>query len=416
MPNESQHSDVTIVIFAQAERRRPLAQQSSIAVLQLTNLDEQTEKDRSGAWLAGDVIHCLSKFRHLSVIGRQAAFAFGDGGTGSISHIGRTLGVRYLVTGSVQRTVQHIQIQVQLAAAASGKSLWRNEYHTDASCHIEVLDDLASTMATAIAVKVEALERDRLKARETDRVPEVEALVMTANHLAKQFKRSANNRARHLAETAIRIDPWSARACAVLSRTYHLDWRYAWASNPDKRFERAIDLASRAIECDPLEASGHAELGMNRLFQRDYESAYASYQRALNLNPYDPDILADFSNCLISCGDPESAIESLKLALDLNPEHANIYRCYLAGAFTLLGEHDTVIQLLTPLADKTEAHRKLAASYAHLGMREHAHDHAAAVMRVYPNFSLVRWRHVLPHVDASIAEPFFEGLARAGLH
>lgn len=389
----------------------------SVAVLPFTDLDDDSRRDRTGYRLSDDVTHHLSRFRYLSVLGgRRSNFAvFREGKT--LKAVGRSLGTRYLVIGSIRHAGDRLESIAYLIDSASGKQLWSSPYRKRKDDVMAFEDDLAADIATGIALSIDAVERARLKHDDDQEgYAEITPLILLADQLTKQFQRHANEKARKLIDKALSIDPMSARAYAVLSRTHHLDGRYAWTSDPDKSSARAIELADLAIQLDPMEASGHAELGMCRHFQQEYDSAFAAYRRALDINPNDPDILADFADLLITDGTPELSIEPLAMAIHLRPERAGMYRYYLAGAFVDLGDDETVISLLTTNDGNLEGHRMLAASYARLGKSNKAALHADMAMKAHPNFSLAHWRTILPHRDPDAREHIIEGMERAGLN
>ncbi|MGI9452343.1 MAG: tetratricopeptide repeat protein [Geminicoccaceae bacterium] len=388
----------------------------SVAVLPFIELDDESRKNRTGSWLSDDITHHLSRFRHLSVLsGRSHLSAFRQ--QRALKAAGRTLGTRYQVIGFVRHAADHLEATAFLIDSVSAKRLWSSPYRKPRHCLKAFEDDLATDMATGIALSIDALECARLKtADELDSEPESTPLILLADYLTKHFRRHANERARKLVERALSIDPMSARAHAVLSRTHHLDGRYGWSQDPEKSTECAIDLAELAIRLDPMEATGHAELGMNRHFQREYDAAFAAYHRALDINPNDPDVLADFGDLLISDGTPDLAIEPLTMAIHLRPARAGMYRYYLAGAFDALGDNESIIELLSMQSDNQEGHRMLAASHARLGMLDKAAFHAHMAMKAHPDFSLARWRTILPHRDPHAREQIIEGFERAGLN
>lgn len=389
----------------------------SIALLAFADQDEESRRRQSGRWLIDDVAHHLSRFRYLSLAGRRASDMMHQRHA-TLDAVGQALRTRYLATGSVLWTTDNFHAMVRLIDSASGKQLWVSHYRMGRDRAADVEDDLAKEMATGLAVSIDALERSRLDQHDDtdDGFESATPLTLMAEHLTRQFQQRANERARQLALKACRVDPMSARGHAVLSRTHHLDGRYAWTSDPKRSIERAVEFAERAIQLDPLEAWGHAEIGMNGHIQRNYEKAHAAYRRALDINPNDPDILADFSHFLISDGEAEQAIELLGMAIHLRPDRAAMYRYYLACAFNILGEDEMVVSLLSKSGDNHEGHRLLAASYARLGMPDQSAHHAELAMKAHPNFSLAHWRTVLPHRDPAIRARIIEGLERAGLH
>ena len=391
--------------------------QTSIAVLSFTDRDEICKQQHIGRWISDDLTHFLSRFRYLSVVNRRTCEVVCRRHN-ETEAIGRALGTRYLATGSVSRLDDSLSVTARLIDAQSGKQFWCSTYEVNGHCLIDLEDDLAKKIATGLAVSIDARERKRVEQTSDNDCadPSATSLVLMADRLTKQFQQNANQRARQLVEDALHIDSSSARAFAVLSRTHHLDCRYGWTKNPDRSIEHAVAFAKKAIQLDTLEASGYAELGINQHFLKDYDAASASYRRALDINPNDPDILADYSDLLISNGEPEQAIESLTMAIHLCPDRAGMYRLYLACAFDVLGDDEMVIKVSSMIRGNREGHRMMAASYARLGMMDEASHHANLVMKVHPNFSLAHWRTVLPYRDPEIRARIVEGLERAGLH
>ncbi len=389
----------------------------SIAVLPFVEEDEESRQRRLGRWLADDVLHHLARFRCLSVVGRRASDA-ACSSHDSPEAVGRSLDTRYLATGSVHAAADCLAVSVSLADSESGRQLWCAPYQVRTGGLNDPEDDLAREVATGLALSISASEQAWLgKDGHADNAPDASTpLILTADRLAKQFQQHANQRARLLAEKALMIDPMSAGAHTVLSRTHHLDGRYGWTADRERSIEQAIELAERALQLDPMETSGYAEIGMNRHFLREYESAQAAYKRALEINPNDPDILADFSDLLISIGEPEQAIEPLSMAIHLRPERAGMYRYYLAGAFDQLGDDEMVVDLLSETGDIQEGHRLLAASHTRLGMSDKAAYHVDLTLKVHPAFSLAHWQTILPHRDSDVRARIIDGLARAGLH
>jgi adenylate cyclase len=142
---------------------------------------------------------------------------------------------------------------------------------------------------------------------------------------------------------------------------------------------------------------------------------HCGVRAAIEINPNDADILAEMGDALTSVGQNERAIEALTRAMRLNPLYPDWYLWYLGGVHFHLGDYATAIDTVTGMQDPSEAHRLLAASYAHLCKMEEARHHAALLMKVHPNFSLAHWREVLPFKDQRLLERLIEGMRKAGL-
>jgi len=200
-----------------------------------------------------------------------------------------------------------------------------------------------------------------------------------------------------------------------MSRTYNLAWRYRWTDAPEAALDRSIELAMDATRRDSLDARGHAELGFARLYKRQHDASLSAYERAIELNPNDADILAEMSDTLTSCGDAERAIDALNRAVRLNPLYPDWYLWNFGEAYFSLGNYEEAIRLLKKMHDPSEAHRLLASSYALLGNVIEARHHANQVMAVHPDFSVEHWRTIAPYKTSDTVERFIEGLRRAGL-
>jgi adenylate cyclase len=258
------------------------------------------------------------------------------------------------------------------------------------------------------------VERRRLL---SDAPPDLQAygLILRGQQLSLLLAREANLHARRLFEEAAHNDPQYARSYAGLARTFQEAWRYRWSDTPDQCLSRAIELAEHAIMLDPADARGHAALGQARLFRREHEISLASYERALQLNPNDADVLADTGHCMSSCGDPQRAIELLHRAMRLNPYYPDWYLWNLGEVHFDLCNYDEAIRTLNQMRDQSDAYRLLAASHALLGQMEQARHFAGQVLVLQPEFTLERWREVPPDRNPEPRERYLEGLKKAGL-
>ena len=156
-------------------------------------------------------------------------------------------------------------------------------------------------------------------------------------------------------------------------------------------------------------------MGLAHLYKKEHDEALAAYERALQLNPNDADLLAEMGDCLVYVRQAERAVTLLERAIRLNPYHPDSYLWYLGDAYFHLGEYEKTIQTLRRMRDNSEGHRLLAASHALLGQSDEAERHARAVMEVHPNFTVEHWRKVPPNKYPEDLEVFVEGLRKAGL-
>ena len=179
--------------------------------------------------------------------------------------------------------------------------------------------------------------------------------------------------------------------------------------------ERGRIYAKKAIELDDLNARAYAELALQELFLKRYPEAAAAYRRALDLNPYDPLLWADWGECLALMGNALEALPILQQAATGWPRDKTWVEWNLCDAEWALGQPERIIEILADQPDLPHVHRYLAASYAKLGQMIKARRHADRVRHHQPNFSAREWARVVPWRDADIAEDYADCLAKAGL-
>jgi TolB-like protein/class 3 adenylate cyclase/Flp pilus assembly protein TadD len=389
------------------------SQAASVAILPLGNLSGDPSDTHLCDGVTSDVITNLSRFRDLLVIARHSAFFFRDN-TSDLRSIGRQLGVRYALTGGLQRSGNRLAINVQLVETEVGRVIWSDRYKGDLRDIFDFQDDITGVIASQLSLQIAAAERRRIQT-----LPPAElrayGLVLRGQDLSLQYRRDANLHARRLFEEAAAMDPDFGRSYAGMSKTFNHAWRYRWADSPETALDKAVELAVEAIKRDNLDARGHSELGYSCLYKKQHEASLAAYERAIELNPNDADILAEMGDSLTNSDRSDRAIEVLKRAIRLNPLYPDWYLWNLGEAYFNLGKYDQAIETFKKMHDQSEAHRLLASSYGLLGHVNEARYHAGQVMVVHPEFSLEHWRTVPPYKNPEQLERLIEGLQIAGL-
>jgi adenylate cyclase len=405
-------SVATAAMSGEAQIIRPPSE-ASVAVLPLDNLSGDPRNDHLCAGFTGDVITNLSRFRDLLVIAQHSAFLFKNRDVPSSEVAGR-LGVRYLVTGGLQRSGRKLRLRVQLTEADTARVIWSDRYHGDLGDLFAFQDDVTAMIAARLAVQISAAEQRRLLAV---RPPDLRAygLILRGQDLYQRIARETNLYARRLFEESLHVDPGYARGYAGLARTFQEEWRYRWSNTPELCLEQAVTLAQRAIELDPGDARGHATFGYACLFRRKHDESLAAYQRAAELNPNDADVLAETGHCVSCCGDPQRALQLLERAMRLNPFYPDSYLWNLGEVHFDLGDYEKAIRTLGRMRDLSQAYRLLTASHALLGNVTEAKRHAQQVLATQPGFSLEHWRDIPPDRNPEPRERFLEGLRKAGL-
>lgn len=391
----------------------PLPSRPSIAVLPFQNLSGDDNQDFFSDGITEDITQGLSKFHQLFVIAWNSAFIF-KGKSYSAQQVGRDLGVRYLLEGSVRRWDTRLRVAAELVQADTGRHLWAERYDRERTDIFEVQDEITQTIVGTLVGQVEEAEMNRMRYGQTDDL-EAYGYFLRGREAASTLTEQGNATAREMFEKSIETDPRYARAHSALARVYHYDWQFGWNRASAEYLERAFNLAKQATTLDTSDASGYAELGFVCLFQRKHQLALAALDRALTINPNDPDAMTELSEIYVYMGRTREAAELVRSAMRLNPHYPDRYLWYLADACYALRQYDEVISAIEAMHNLGPGQRLLAASYAQLGKLDLARLHAQEIMRTHPDFTISGWMSKLPETDPHELAHLVEGLRKAGL-
>ena len=197
------------------------------------------------------------------------------------------------------------------------------------------------------------------------------------------------------------------------------DYANGWAEIPEQSLQTALKIAERAVQLDEEEPQGHEALAIALFFHRDLDRALAEARRCLALAPSSAGGHAMIARILTCSGDPGSAIKMIDASMRLDPLYGGLARHFLAEAQVSLGQFDEAVATLTerlkrnPNSETSNA--LLASCHGHLGRIADARAAWAEVMRIAPNFSIERQRHILPYKNPDDFERRVEGMRKAGL-
>jgi TolB-like protein len=402
---------------ASEERKvSPLPGKPSIAVLPFDNLSGDPEQEYFSDGITEDIITDLSKISGLLVIARNSVFTY-KGRAVKIKEVGRELGVRYVLEGSVRKANGRVRITAQLADATTEGHLWAERYDRDLKDIFALQDEVTQKIVAALAVKLTEDEQKRLVRKYTDNMEAYDAFLQGLEY-KNRYTKEANVQARQMYERAIDLDPEFAAAYALIGLTHLLEWSLGWSQDPQP-LEQAFELAQRAIALDDSLPLGHAILGEVYLWKKQHKQAIAELEKTIALNPNDADGLAILGNVLNWAGRPEKAIGLVKKAMRLNPMYPVVYLWTLGHVYFLMGRYEEAIETLKVVRDRNPdflpAHVYLAASYSERGQQREARAEAAEVERLSPQTSTEAWRQRLPYKDQAVLERLFDSLRKAGV-
>ncbi len=292
-----------------------------VAVLPFDNLSAEAD-DYFADGITEDIITNLSRFRDLLVIARSTTFQF-KGRPVDIATLSAELNAGYVVEGSVRRAADRVRITAQLIDCATGVHLWADSFDRGMEDIFTVQDEVTRTIAAALDVKMQDVALQRAL-RKSPAELDAYDLVLRARRYTSTLSAEMHSEARDLLEQAVALDPANADAAALLANVYLAEHRFDANPRPDP-IGRALALAETATRLDPQNAYARCWLAIVHFFRGENEKFNTEAQRALDLNPNDPEILADIGHFLAFMGEFERGVELSRRAQQLNPLHPAWY-------------------------------------------------------------------------------------------
>jgi adenylate cyclase len=295
----------------------PLPDKPSIAVLAFANMSGDPAQEFFADGIAEDIITTLSKSRFLFVIARNSSFTY-KGRAVAVKVIGRELGVRFVLEGSVRKAGNRVRVTAQLVEAATGGHLWAERYDRDLADIFAVQDEITQSVSGAIQPALERGERERVSRRPPESLDAWESYHRGMWHFAK-YEEAELGLARTFFERAVALDPGFAAAYSALAL---VDIREGVAFRPDLRAENmrhALDLAKRAVAFDPTDAAGHAALAASLWQNGRHAESVAEADLAVSLDPNSAQACGTQGGARMWAGRHQEAIEPLKTAMRLSP-------------------------------------------------------------------------------------------------
>ncbi len=395
----------------------PLPDKPSIAVLAFDNLSGDPKQEYFSDGITEEIITGLSKIPDLFVIARNSSFAF-KGKAVSVKEVGRQLGVRYVLEGSVRKEKGRVRITCQLIDAQTGGHVWSERYDRDLKDVFALQDEVTLAVMGAMAVKLTVGEQAALWQRKgPTKNREAFEKYLQGRMYMLQGRRDANAKARQLEEEVIALDPGFAGAYGMLGAIHLNDAIYGWSKDPRESLRKANEFANKAMSLDDSLEGPHSVLGWCYLFMREYDKAIAEAERAVELNPNGDQAMVWLGSILNVAGRPEETVTVLEKAMRLNPMPPAWYYGTLGSAYRLTNQNDKAIAILEKglrvQPDHAHCLIHLAATYSQAGRQEDARKTAAEFLGLNPKFSVEAWAR--RYKDPAVQEQWINALRQAGL-
>jgi adenylate cyclase len=399
------------------EEQFELPDKPSIAVLPFTNMSGDPSQEYFSDGLTEQIINGLCKVSNLFVIARNSSFAY-KGKAVNVQQVGKELGVRYVLEGSVQKAIDHVRITAQLIDAATGFHLWSENYDRDLSDVFALQDEITLKLIDVMQIKLTFGEQARLWEGGTTSIRALDRL-MRGNDYFFHNNEKDNKQAQRFYQEATNIDKDYTMAHALLGFTYIFELLYEWSKSPLKSFEQAENCAQIALCLNDSLDMAHLLSGWIYLFKRQHDKAIEEGELAIELNPNGAEAHAHLGLIQTWSDNVELGVNLLKRAFRLNPNPPTHYYQILAMAYNQIGQYKKAIELLekglSSDPDHLSSHLMLVHSYSSLNRIEEAHKAVDEVLRINPNFSLDYLGKMIPNKNQANIDRMIGELHKAGL-
>ena len=332
-----------------------------------------------------------------------------------INEIGRELGVRYVLEGSLQRSSNNISVHAQLIEAASEKHLWAESYEGKPEEIFSLQRDLTQQITGTLASKIEDLTHAVVLRKDDTNLPAYELILKAGKY---EFGKEAFEESIRLLERAIELDPDFTEAYAWLANRYLQLWRQRLADDPDEALRRARDAIHKAFTLDQQDY--RVRMFLANLYQwadKDHDLALAEYEKAHALNPNQADVMAMISLNMAFAGRGQEAVDWIEKAKRLNPHHPVWYDWNGSFGYYMARDYDKALlgakRTLTAYPESLSVLRILTATYVEIDNMAKAREVAKKMLEIDPEFKLSNVLNV-PLKREADRERYFGALAKAG--
>jgi adenylate cyclase len=395
----------------------PLPDKPSIAVLPFVNMSGDPEQEYISDGISEEIITALSKTPKLFVIARTSSFRYKGKGV-DVRTVGRELGVRYILEGSVRKSEDRLRITAQLVDAKTGNPLWAERYDREFKDIFAIQDEITLKIVGALEVELTEGETARLVAKGTHNLKAYLSCLGALEHW-RRWTREGNVSARRMAKEAIALDPEYARSYELLAATHMMDVWLQTTKSPEQSIKRAVQLAQKAIALDDDFAPAHGLLGFLYTQLRQHDKAIAEGRLAIALNPNGATSIGFLSGTLRYAGECEEAAQMAEKAIRLNPFPPAHYFTNLAHAYICTGRNEEAIAACIKARNLNPknlfTHLSLAIAYNLSKREEEARAAAAEVLKINPKFSLERFAKTAQYKNQAYTDMLINALRKAGL-
>ena len=390
-----------------------------VAVLPFKYSDSNPDLKGLSEGLSEEVITGLSRFSYLRVIARGSTAKY-TSESGDVRAIGKELGARYVMEGSLRQAGNRVRLAVQLVDTASGAHLWAETF--DRPFQPEALFDLQDELVPRIVSTVADHDgilplsmAEALRNKSEDALTPYEAVLRAFSYFTR-ITPEEHAAVRNILERAVREAPDHADSWAMLSMMYRGEFAQGFnaGSNP---LDRALAAAQRAVDLAPTHALGHYALATVYFFRKEMIPFRVSAERALALNPLDGSVRAYLGLLTACAGEWDRGCQMVESAMQLNPNYPGWFQFAVSANAYRQGKYEEAVEALvrSNMRGYFHMHAALAASLGQLGRREDARKAIQDLLALRPDFAAAARQEYAKWYSSEDIEHLIDGLRKAGL-
>ena len=397
----------------------PLPDKPSIAVLPFDNMSGDPDQEYFSDGISEDLTTALSRFDSLFVIARNSAFAY-KGEVVDVKRVGRELGVRYILEGSVRRAGNRVRVNAQLIDVDGDRHVWAERFDRQMEDVFELQDDIVASIAATVGPEITLAEIERTRNKRPDALDTWDLYLRAASAYHAMTEETVAE-AVSLLQKAIEAEPGFATAYALLGLCHAHIAMHGWVKPASQAFREARRLTEEAVRLSPPSPETNHSLAFVLTLIGEPERGIIAARRAIDLNPNHAEAYAILALALAFYGDMEGCLVACQQSARSNPRDARGSHLYnaMGHAYFMLEDYEQAIEV-----SKKGYHQDpsvygqtvtLAASYARLGKKVEAKHYVDELLQLIPRMNLRALRKNPMFIRSEHIEKLVEGMRLAGL-
>ena len=398
------------------------AEHPVIAVLPFANLSDDPKQEYFSDGLTEDLMTELSRAsRDLRVLARNTTFQY-KGKAVDVPKLGRELGARYVLEGSVRRTDDRLRVMAQLIETRTGTHVWADRFDRKMADIFLLQDEIVSQIVAKIAGNfgvIDITEAGSATRKSPDEIQAYDLVLRAQNVMHPEYSHETFSAAKELLRQAIVIDPLNARARRELAYLAVIGWVFRFDKTPEPPQEITAQ-AAKAVQLDPADARAHMVAASAYFFTKQLDLFEREAEQAMALAPYDAEILATVGHLIASSGQWQRGVALAKKANELNADAAiGWYHAAMCYDYYLQGDYEHALEFRRLHVDQQAMHTYIEyiPVYGQLGRKQEAQENWRKLLADVPGASaetFEAWYHLWNMRDEDIAK-LMDGVYKSGV-